>query len=290
LQLELQRKELKSRVSRYVIPQVLMILLLNFIWIVNESKPSGFWLHLAFILLPIVASYMFTVEYLNKSYVKNFKVNIIEPLIRFVEPSLVYKEKKFVSKETFLASKIESSKITDYSGNDFVYGNIDGVNIKFSELSVEGGSDGEDLLFWGLFMVAEFPKHFHAHTIVYSKKGHIGNHKAPGKEYKSIKMDSPEFNEYFAVFSTDIIEARYILSHTLMERIIAYYQSMEYPISISFVDGNIYIATNCGVILEPTLQRSLLDFKIAKSYAQTLHFAIRVVEALKLDLKLWSKY
>ena len=127
---------------------------------------------------------------------------------------------------------------------------------------------------FGIFIVAEFPKHFKAHTLVYSKR--VINPEPPSKEYKKVTMDSSAFNKEFIVYATDAIEARYILSPTLMERILEYHKETLYPTllsptTLSFVDGNIYILNNCGDAL-------------------SLCFAVSVVETLRLDRKLWSKY
>lgn len=258
----------------------------------NKTE-GGVIFHLVFLLLTLGASYAFTRDYYTKAYRKEFKDIIITPLIRFIDKSLVYRPKKFVNQKTFEASKIETRSIVGYTGDDFVYGNIDGVNIKFSELSIttqKDNSDDSDLSFWGLFIAAEFPKHFKAHTLVHSKKGRLFEPRLPSKEYKVIKMDSPAFNKEFVVYSTQDIEPRYILSLSLMEKIIEYNKEMSYPTTLSFVDGTVYISNMCGDILEPSVQKSLLDFTIAKSYALSLSFAISVVETLKLDQKLWSKY
>ncbi len=42
-------------------------------------------------------------------------------------------------------------------------------------------------------------------------------------------------------------------------------------------------------MFEPSLFRSLLNYKIAMEYVATLHLATGVVEELKLNQKLWSK-
>ena len=226
---------------------------------------------------------------LTKEYAKSFKREIISPLIHFIDKNLVYRSEKFVSKKSYIASKIENREITDYSGDDFIYGNIDGVNIKLSELDVMvRNGDETRLSLFGLFVEAEFPKHFKAHTLVHSRR--VINPSKPTSNYKKIEMDVPAFNKDFLVYSTNEIEARYILTPLLMEKILTYTKEMSYPTSLSFVDGKIYILSYCGEILSPSLQKSLLDFGVAKSYALSLHFAISLVETLRLDLKLWSKY
>ena len=42
-------------------------------------------------------------------------------------------------------------------------------------------------------------------------------------------------------------------------------------------------------LFEPSIFRSLLNYKIAMEYVSTLHLAIGIVEELKLNQKLWSK-
>ncbi len=265
---------------------------LVFLFVISlQVTKSGFLFNSVFLAFGLIIAYGLTKQQLTKKYANNFKTNVVTPLITFIDKNLHYRKDKYVNIETFLASKIETEKIESYRGDDFIYGNIDGVNIKLSELIITVEHNGEsDLGLWGLFIVAEFPKHFKYHTIIYSKKGRLMAPRMPGNHYEVIKMDSPAFADNFTVYATDQIEARYILSPTLMERLIEYHEAMPYPMTVSFCGGNIYISTDCGEVLEPSLQKSLLDSSIAKSYAYSLHFAVSVVEALKLDLKLWSKY
>jgi len=55
-------------------------------------------------------------------------------------------------------------------------------------------------------------------------------------------MDNVDFEKEFVVYATDQIEARYILSHTLMEKLLAFKKKSGHSLSISFVRGNIYLA------------------------------------------------
>jgi len=41
-------------------------------------------------------------------------------------------------------------------------------------------------------------------------------------------------------------------------------------------------------LFEPSIFRSLLEYKIAMEYVKTLHLAIGIIEELKLNQKLWS--
>ena len=290
LKLELERKDVKRRVNTFAIPAILLITFIYFVFI-KKMEFSLFADSIAMLLLN-GAAYGFIHKYFTKEYKDSFKSLVVTPLIKFIDSKLVYKKDKFVNQKSFESAKFYNRKVSSYTGEDFVYGNLHEVNIKFSEISVFVKSNDEDTLAAsGLFLVAEFPKHFKAHTIVYSNtflpssQGY-----SLGRNYEKMTMDSPSFNEKFTVYGTDQVEARYILSHALMEKVIEYNKEMPYPTTLSFIGGNIYILNNGGEILEPSVQRSLFDSDVVKSYALPLHFGVSVVETLKLNVKLWSKY
>ncbi len=58
----------------------------------------------------------------------------------------------------------------------------------------------------------------------------------------SGKTENPDFEKTFDVYSTDQIEARYLLSPSMMERLFALDREFNKNITISFRDSNILIA------------------------------------------------
>ena len=103
-------------------------------------------------------------------------------------------------------------------------------------------------------------------------------------------MDNPAFEKEFVVYSNNQIEARYILSHTLMDRLLSFKKKSSHPVYISFIGDSIHMAIEYKKdLFEPSIFRSLLDYKIAMEYVQTLHLAIGIIDELKLNEKLWSK-
>lgn len=103
-------------------------------------------------------------------------------------------------------------------------------------------------------------------------------------------MDNPDFEKEFVVYATDQIEARYILSPSLMSRILLYKKQTGEDILISFTHSSIHLAIAYNKdLFEASLFHSLLDYKIALEYTQTLYLAVGIVEELKLNTRLWSK-
>ena len=248
--------------------------------------------------------YGFVVSLTSQDYVQEFKQRVIAPLIEFIDPSLQYTINAYIPQHLFTKSKIITSRIDRYSGNDYVTGTVDGVKIEFSDVRAEQehtdskGNKHSETLFQGMFLRAEFPKHFSGRTVVLPDSAEKIFGSFLGKMLQSynfsraelVKMDNPAFEKQFVVYATDQIEARYILSHSMMERILVFRKKVGHDLSLSFVGGEMFVAVHYNKdTLEPAIYHSLLDYKIAKEYVETLFFAMGIVEELKLNQKLWSK-
>ena len=107
---------------------------------------------------------------------------------------------------------------------------------------------------------------------------------------KLIKMDDPLFEKHFVVYGTRQIEARYILTHTMMQRLLDFKKRSSVPLYVSFINNQIYLALTYNKdLFEPTVFSSLLQYKLVKEYISTLQLAIGIIEELKLNERLWSK-
>ncbi|MCJ7766350.1 MAG: DUF3137 domain-containing protein, partial [Thiovulaceae bacterium] len=153
--------------------------------------------------------------------------------------------------------------------------------------------------FQGLFIVAEFNKHFKGNTVVLPDTAEstfgsfIGNWIQSNNYTRSdlIKMDDPSFEKEFVVYGTNQIEAHYILTHAMMERLVQLRKRAGEKVSVSFHGTHIYIAIDYREdLFEPKLFSSLLDYRGTMAYIQTLHLATSIIKELKLNERLWSKH
>jgi hypothetical protein len=259
---------------------------------------------LGFYVFFLLGVYGFVKKFFAKDYIFEFKLKVIKPLIEYMDKNLKYTTKAYIPRHHFEKSSIINAKIDRYSGNDYIKGKIDGVMVEFSDILAQKeakdskGNKEYVTLFEGVFFRAEFPKHFTGKTVVLPDSAtnlfgdYIGEflQKNNFGRDKLVKLDNPEFEKFFVVYSNDQIEARYILSHSLMEKMLNFRKKVGVDVAFSFVDGNMYV----GVFynkdsLEPSIFESLLEYKVAKEYIQTLYYALGMVEELKLNQKLWSK-
>ena len=179
--------------------------------------------------------------------------------------------------------------IDKYSGNDLIFGQIEGVRVKFSD--IEAISIKEDLhgnkthrvLFAGILFVADFPKRLKGVTQICSGMDDF-------KDYggKRARMDDAEFERLFRVYTTDQIEARYALTPSLMENLKLLKTRFHRPINIVLIGDKICIAIRTGRDnFEPDLRRPLVGKGANRFYKDEIGGFLRIVEELRLNRKIW---
>ncbi len=256
------------------------------------------------ILCLIIPSSIFTFIYKMKvsGYAFLFKDQVIEKLVEFIGESLRYSKTGMISEHEYRLSSLFSQRVDRYSGDDLVVGKVDGVDMRFSEIHTQikkksnKGKTYWQTIFRGLFFIADFNKHFTGKTVVLpdNSEKFLGTLSHFFQSFSShgelIKMDNPEFEKEFVVYSSDQIEARYILSHSLMNAILEYKKLVGKNLSISFVGSNIYIAIGFKErLFEPKIYKKVTSFEEVKFYFQILSLTSNIVKHLNLDKKLWSK-
>ncbi len=301
-ELDKQRKQLRYRVVMIGIFYTFIFFLIFIAVIDFNTNTSGD--ALAFIAFAYIGLGGIIYKFLTKDYRAEFKSKIIKPLIAAIDQQLFYVTNMHVPQRLFERSRLFTSKPDRISGNDYVHGNIKGTKIEFSDIHAEKrhrnskGKDSWITIFKGLFIIAEFNKKFKGKTIILpdTAQNTFGDLIGGWLQSKNIardelvKMDNPEFEKEFVVYSTDQIEARYLLSHSLMKKLLLFQKKSEHPVYISFIGNHIHMAIYYNKdLFEPSLFHSLLKYKIAMEYVSTLHLAVGIVEELKLNQKLWSK-
>lgn len=129
-------------------------------------------------------------------------------------------------------------------------------------------------------------------------------------EGELVKLEDPEFEKYFVVHSNDQVEARYILSTSLMERMVNFREKagLGGAFYASFVNSKIYIAfplegkmirrifnktpgefSEFRGFFEPDLSRPIADFETIREYYEDLRLMIGIVEELNLNTRIWGK-
>jgi hypothetical protein len=238
-------------------------------------------------------------------------------LVKLFHPSLNYYPNRAIAKQEYRLSMLfhNSPDPDRYRGEDYIEGVIDKTDIRLSELHTEYrqvtyDSKGNRREYWvtifrGLFISADFHKHFHGITLVLpdteqSWLGGLGqwlqsiSAKLGNQPGELVKMEDPEFERLFKVFSTDQVEARYILTPNMIRRIVEFRNRTQSQVRVSFIASRVFVAipTSHNHFEPPSLLApadKLLDPATLAQYFEELKFALAVVDELNLNTRIWTK-
>lgn len=220
--------------------------------------------------------------------------DIIQCLLSEIDPSLRYKPDGLIRKKEFVSSELYNNPVAKYWGCDLITGKIGSTDIRFSMAHAEEKCQREVTdskgrkktetyyvtFFEGVLFSADFNKNITGMTVVRSSRifGR-GN----------VKLEDSRFNKLFGVTSSDQIEARYILSHSLMEKIVEIRNRFG-EINLSFTGEHVLLALPMSAKLLDLNMGSAetIHSQVDKIYAK-LASIVGLVDDLDLNTRIWTK-
>lgn len=98
-------------------------------------------------------------------------------------------------------------------------------------------------VFNGLLIDAASPRSFQGRTVVTSDGGWIGNFfGGMGRKGERVTLESPEFEKHYEVYASDQVEARVLLTTTMLERLVELRARLGDTPRLAFVNGRLLIA------------------------------------------------
>jgi len=249
---------------------------------------------------------------LTKEYRLLVKEVLLKEIIKSFNDSFEYFPNQGISSQRFYGMQLYSdSLLSSYKAEDYIKGTVGNTAIELCEFSIGKVS--------GLFLIAQFNKAFHGTTKVLIKKtkslkvdaseildgeiglsieGNYSDYIAKRDYYDNqplqvVLLEDPVFNATFDVFSSDQIEARYILSNSLMERILKFKATYDYDLNLVFHESQLYFTINWGAnMLEPYgLETSLKEtqLQLIQNTHNELSHCLSLIEALNMNSNLWYR-
>jgi len=174
---------------------------------------------------------------------------------------------------------------------DLVYGEVAGVPLVFCDASLRRWSGSKLLqvpVFRGPLLISRYPKRAHGWTVVVPSGGPIGNFfEGVRLESRRARLESPDFERAFAVYTTDQVEARYLLTPTMMERLLALKARFPGDLSLAFEGHELLLALDDrrDWFPDPGLLQDLTDPAQVRVQAEEIARLGEIVEILKLNLE-----
>nr|WP_315065130.1 DUF3137 domain-containing protein [uncultured Campylobacter sp.] len=220
----------------------------------------------------------------RREFRANFKRQIIENIVK--KHGLSYDKDRGLGLDDFFT--IYDCTVHQWSSEDLVEGDIDGVSVKFSDFYAakkvkKKNSTETVVLFRGVLFKADFNKTLSSITQI----SHV-NSRNLAIYGKKANMDDVRFKEIFDVYTTDQIGARYALSPALMEKFTQLCLRLDAPVNAVLKDSQIFIAVETWRDdFEPQLGKSLTDEATITAYESELESFTQIVKELNLNRKIW---
>ncbi len=220
----------------------------------------------------------------RREFRANFKRQIIEKIVK--KHGLSYDKNRGLGLDDFFT--IYDCRVDEWSSEDLVEGDIDGVSVKFSDFYAakrvkKKNSTETVVLFRGVLFKADFNKTLSSITQI----SHV-NSRNLAIYGKKANMDDVRFEEMFDVYTTDQIGARYALSPALMEKFTQLCLILGVPVNAVLKDSQIFIAVETWRDdFEPQLGKSLMDEATIAAYESEIESFTQIVKELNLNRKIW---
>ncbi|PQV65039.1 Protein of unknown function (DUF3137) [Abditibacterium utsteinense] len=309
-----ERRQLHLKTCRLAALWCAGVGLLSCVLALGYSAQAGQVSPWSFLALVVAAGIYWVIASLEKSkYGSRFKQLILPPLVAQLG-ELTYRGEAGIGEEEFnLANLFENPD--RFSGEDLIEGSIGATKIRMSEVEAERRETRRDskgrtsthyvTYFRGLFVIADFNKNLNSTTYVLPEgvTGSLGNFGAGlqslgGKlsgRGELVRLEDPEFEANFKVFSSDQTDARYVLSSSLMRRFLDLKTHFGCEISAAFIGQSLFLAIDtrqnwfeAPPLSTPLVSASLDAGALGEVIAQ-LQSAIGIVETLDLNTRIWSK-
>lgn len=241
----------------------------------------------------IAGGWYYLIDRENNKFGQLFKQLVMIPFLLEQFPSMVY-HREGIEKKAFLASELYKKNDVDrYNSEDMFSGMHGKTKFRFSEVHAERehrDSDGGSsyvTIFQGIFLIADFNKSLKGSTRVVQAKDNFFKKFLNRK--KQVSLEHPEFEGIFNTYGDDQIEARYILSTAMMERILKLQAKWKDELRISFIRDHVFIAVNHKRnLFEPDLGREIDKTQLDRIMDE-VSTCLEIMDILDLNTRIWTK-
>jgi hypothetical protein len=239
-----------------------------------------------------------------RDYRAEYKSKVVAEIVKMVDESWDYQADGRIGENEYRKSDLFRDRVDRFKGDDLITGTIDKTDFRCSEIhseykTWEKDDDGKTkeewhTIFKGLFFHADFNKNFSARTYVVPEArggskvfSTIGGMAQRGDR---VKLEDPEFEKIYEVYSTDQIESRYILTPAIMQAMTAIKRELNTSVYFSFIDERVYCAMYFNKdLFEPRIMKSGVNFEdIEKMYNLFATNAL-IINELNLNTRIWTK-
>ncbi len=190
------------------------------------------------------------IEHEMSWYTRTYRVRVITKILTTFEPSLTLVPDWFIPQSEFEASGLFRSKIVHYHGSALMEWKSGGTQLRLSLFNCKRVTNVESGLN-GIYCIADGGKANSITGEIYilpeKEEKLVGQYVSHAVQSRNInrpplvKLENPVFESQFVVYSTDQVEARYILSVDVMERLVQLQETLNGRVWLSYKNGKAFL-------------------------------------------------
>jgi Protein of unknown function (DUF3137) len=237
-----------------------------------------FWgFHSCVVAIAVAFVLLFVFE--GNRFQNRFRQQFVPMVLGFFGTNFKFSSEASIHKNHLINSEFVPSGFHDFEAANKISGFVQGRFIQISQFDIR---KDKAAYFEGTWFTAEFNKNFFGRVLVYSGSNFYSS-------YERVKLEDPEFERHFQVFATNQVEARYILSTSMMARLLMLRKKLKREISVSFSEDQVHLLIHGLKILEPPLSHSVLGMEFVHGYLEQIDLVIGIFKDLDLQTRIWSK-
>ncbi len=233
---------------------------------------------------------------------RRFKAEVVPEILAALYPEIGYFPDDGIARGRFADTRLFGS-FDRYRSEDRLAGTRGKTRLELAEVRAErkvrsNKNTHYETVFHGVLLIADFNKNFRGRTVVLPDVAERFLGSLVGKflqncnftEGQAVRLEDPAFEKLFSVYSSDQIEARYLLTPDMMARLTRLRQRTGGGLRVLFENSRLVIAApTAGNWLEPPFFGKLADFAVVEEVRRELAFALDIIDELDLNTRIWNK-
>ncbi len=228
------------------------------------------------------------VSWIVKSYKNKVKPLILPRLLSFIgDFRLVEKDSLDYNIRNYVSSLGLFNEYNKFDCDDRIEGIYKNIKVSISEILLKkitgsGKRRNEITVFDGLLVKIPCPKKYQGVTYIRRNAINLGFNQ------NKVNLEDPEFEKYYDVYSSDQIEARYLITTSFMNRMVELAKKgIGQNITLSFEHGNVNIAVASSKDwFELPIMYSACNIAVYQSITLEIVTILSVIDSLRLDIKI----
>ncbi len=228
-------------------------------------------------------------------YVDSYKAQVFAQVCELRYPSLRFYPHKGIPYKVLDQSQLFPWISDEYRSSDYFEGRIGQTDVRFAEACAKREHKrlhkGRlqtylQTYFKGLIFEADFHKHFHSTTRIVP----AGEKSTEVRGQARVVLEDAQFEQLFVTTSTDQIDARYVLSTSMVARIVALNARCK-GLRILFENERmLMLLPSARDRFEPSLYRKASCSEQIGAFIADVDAILSIVDALNLNTRIWSKH